>query len=517
MQKIFVDKNDTAADVLKYLKATPDGLVMLVVPTESKLKTLASFRSLKKKGSDLKKNIIIESVDEKILSLANSAKLEAIHPFLSNFKNNSMADIILSPKASKDKKAPAKGKKPARVLKVKGGAEAPLTVSLKRGSRMPSLPKTWRRIWIPVAVFAVIFLSGLAMNVFFTKADITINFEKTPWNLEHTFVASTSVSGSGLGYAIPGQLLDQKKNMVQLFPASGKGQVTQKAVTQITIYNAYGTDPQRLVATTRFETPDGKIFHIDSGVVVPGATQQDGKLSPSSITVSATADKAGEEYNIGPISRLTIPGFAGTPKYQGFYGAIENGASGGFVGEHAVATDADVSSAQEKATQIFQAVFQNTFLASPPDGLKIIDGASQLRILKLTVDRNVNADGNFAVLGEAEFRSMAFKEEDLKHRVENLATLDYPDRVFESFSMSYRDAKPDFDQRTLVFTVEATGTLTTSFNPDLFKSEILGKSESDVHTLVLSIPHLTDAKVSLSPFWVKRVPEDKSKVTVTVR
>lgn len=515
MQKIFIDKNDTAADVLKYLKASSEGLIMLVIPTESKFKTLASFRSLKKRSSELKKNVIVESVDEKVLSLATSAKLEAIHPFLSNFKNNSMADIVLAPKVKRSPSVRAAKGRAGKVLNVRGVSEQAVPVSMKRGLRV-SVPKSFRRFVIPVAVFAVIFLAGLALNVFFTRAEIVINFQKTPWSLEHAFVASTSVSGNNLNYAVPGQLLDQKKDMVQLFPASGSGQVNQKATTKITIYNAFGTDPQRLVATTRFMAPDGKIWRIDSNAVVPGATLQGGKIVPASITVPATADKAGPDYNVGLVPKLTIPGFQGTPKYSGFYGTMENGSDGGFVGERAVATDADVAAAEEKATEVFKSVFANTFLASPPDGLKIIDGASELRILKLTADKNVNLDGNFTILGEAEFRSVAFRESDIEAQVKSLALSGSTDRRFESLSISYGGANPNFDNGTLYFTVNATGTLTTAFDPEEFKSEILGKTESDVNSLVLSIPHLLDAKISLTPFWAKRVPQDKNKVTVTV-
>jgi len=515
MQKIFVDKSDTAADVLKYLKTSKEGLVMLVVPTESKLKTLASFRSLKKRGGEMGKNLIVESVDEKVLSLAAAAKLEAIHPFLSNFKNSSMADIVVTPKAKRTLAIKTNKATVGRVLKVRSGLEETVPVSLRRSFRIP-VSKSLGRFLVPTAVFVLIFLAGLALNVFFTKAEIIIDFQKTPWNLEHTFVASTSISGNGSGYFVPGQLLDQKKNMAQLFPATGRGQVAQKAATKITIYNAYGTDSQLLVATTRFLTPDGKIFRINSNVVVPGAVKQSDKLVPASVTADATADKPGPEYNMGPVEKLTIPGFAGTPKAQGFYGVMEGGAEGGLIGESAIVTDADVTSAQQKATEIFKSVFENTFITSPPDGLTIIDGASELRILRLTVDRNVNADGNFTVLGEAEFRSIAFREDDLRHGVETLGLAGYPDLEFETLSVSYKDASPNFDKGTLSFTVEATGTLTPAFNPDEFKSQLLGKSESEAHSLVLSIPHLLDAKISLIPFWVRRVPEDTKRVTITV-
>lgn len=517
MQKIFINKNDTAVDVVKYLKTSNEGLVMLVIPTDSKLKTLASFRNLKKKSSEMGKNLIIESVDETVLSLANAASLEAIHPFLSNYNNRSLADIVVTPIA---KRAVAKGKGKSKkakplLLHVKGISEHAIPIPVKRSwkFKMPLL----RRMAIPLAVFLTILFAGVLLNVFFTKAEIVINFEKIPWQLEHGFTASTSLARDATrGYTVPGQLLKQQKNMAQLFPASGRGVVSEKAKTKITIYNAFSEDSQRLVATTRFMAPDGKIFRIDSDVLIPGATKQDGKLVPSSVKVNATAAAPGPEYNIGPIVKMDIPGFLGSPRYEGFYGAMEEKATGGFVGEKAIATNADVAAAEKRAAEIFKAAFENTFLTMPPDGLRIIDGASELRILKLNVDRITTPEGNFTVLGEAEFRSVAFREQDLVKLLESDAFRDYPGSKFEAFSISYRDARPNFITGSMDFIVTASGTITPDFNTEEFKTSVLGKSENEVHSLVLSIPHLTDARISLLPFWVKRLPVDKERVRVRI-
>lgn len=520
MQKIFVDKNESAALVLKHIKASPEEVVMLVIPTESKLKTLAGMKSLKKKAGEAGKSIVIESVDEKILSLANEANMEAVHPFLSNRNTRSLADIIVMPrsKASQRRKAVSR-KKPPYILHVKGSGEKNIPIPIKKKGRYEENSRNWHlRYLIPAAAAFLIILGGLAFNVFFTRAEIVINLERTEWELNKNFTASTSVSREGgAAFIVPGQLLKQQKNMAQLFPATGKGQVAQKATTKITIYNAYGTEPQTLVAKTRFITPDGKLFRLDSEVVVPGAIMQDGKIVPSSIKASATADQAGPAYNIGPIQRMSIPGFKGTPKYEGFYGSMEEVARGGYIGERAIATDSDVNQAKERATEIFRSAFENTFIASPPEGLKLVDGASELRILKINVDKNTNEEGNFSVLGEAEFRSLAFREDDLKKLILKQAQADYPDTKFESLFITYGEAVPNFNDGQMTFAVKAKGVLIPDFDTEKFKSDVLGRSERDVQSIIFEIPHLADAKISLMPFWIKRIPENKNRVTIVVK
>ncbi len=70
---------------------------------------------------------------------------------------------------------------------------------------------------------------------------------------------------------------------------------------------------------TRFLALDGKIFRLTKGITVPGAKIVEGKIIPSSIEAAVIADQPGEAYNIGPVSRFSIPGLKGTPKYEAFY------------------------------------------------------------------------------------------------------------------------------------------------------------------------------------------------------
>ena len=65
--------------------------------------------------------------------------------------------------------------------------------------------------------------------------------------------------------------------------------MSQKAQGTLTIYNAYSSAPQTLVATTRFVTPDGKIFRLTNEVTVPGAKITNGQIVPSSINAPIAA------------------------------------------------------------------------------------------------------------------------------------------------------------------------------------------------------------------------------------
>ena len=60
-------------------------------------------------------------------------------------------------------------------------------------------------------------------------------------------------------------------------------ELNEKARGSLTVYNEYSSSPQTLVATTRFESPEGKIFRIEKNIVVPGAKIEEGKIIASTI------------------------------------------------------------------------------------------------------------------------------------------------------------------------------------------------------------------------------------------
>ena len=54
------------------------------------------------------------------------------------------------------------------------------------------------------------------------------------------------------------------------------------------------------------------------------------------------------------------------------------------------------------------------------------------------------------------------------------------------------------------------------FDPDAFRTSILGKSSNEVKEMILKLPELSDGKISLSPAWISAVPASASRVKITV-
>ncbi len=558
MKKIFVDREEGIAQLVERVISDEDGDLVLVIPKNSALgESVSNFRILKREADAAGKSVLIETVDNAVLALAGKANIEGYHPLFREGRSRSLSDIrphgepteeppVAHPaRQSVDIRITKGGKAKAKITEepiVDGGpsdeelaeiAALDRRIAEAEGAEIePDEPKRRRfpRFHIPrprlgkkrtitlVAVVVALLAGAFIVGRFMSRADVVMTFKTSDGSQTVPVVASKTVARTQTNGALtlPGELLSQTRNTTQLFPATGKAVVSQKATARLVIYNAYSSEAQSLVATTRFETPDGKIFRLDSGVTVPGAKIEDGKILPSSIDVAVTADKPGGEYNVGPVPKLTIPGFKGTPKFDGFYGELKDKATGGAVGERPVPTDADIASAREKVTEMLSGSLRSNLLANRPDDLKILDGASSLTLPRFTVNKSTDDKGQFSIFAEGQFRAMAFRESDLRQALLVRAANGRTDLDFRSLELAFRDVRADLAKGEVAFTVEAKGVVAPRFDEAEFRNALAGRDLKAAREFILSLSDLQEAQIDLWPFWIGTVPGNADRITVTV-
>ncbi len=296
-----------------------------------------------------------------------------------------------------------------------------------------------------------------------------------------------------------------------------KKQDKKRASGKIIIYNTYSSDPQPLIATTRFLTPDGKIFRLEQKIVVPGAKIVEGKIVASNIETTVVADQAGPQYNIGPVSHFSIPGFQGSPKYQSFYAESKEAMKGGFIGEQAFPTDEDIKKGKEKSEKDLKD-YINSFLSlqiSPE--FKVIEGAKQFNILKEEVNQEVDEKGNFTIFIEAESSVIGFRESDLKNVMEKMAQVDLGmDFKIKSYSLDYGVGRADFKQGRISFAFNFQGIFEQPLDAENFRQKAVKRNENELKLLISSFPNIEKIAVSFWPFWVKRVSDKPERVKIEV-
>ena len=371
--------------------------------------------------------------------------------------------------------------------------------------------KTWTAVasaaaFVSAAVFYAI--------VYLPAAEITLALRRSPWEFNGDISALLS------GGEIAAQLFSQTKNMTLSFPATGKKYIENKAKGTIKIYNAFSSSEQGLVANTRFVTPDGKVFRITKSLTVPGAKVVDGKITPAFIEAEVVADAAGEEYNIGPVERLTIPGFKGTPKYEAFYGVSEQSMSGGKKGESAFPTSEDKARAKSEAERMLRDNLSASFALQIPEDFTIVSNESEARIIKETVFDETDSEGKFRYFIEGKDERMAIRKSDLDSFLLGAAKKD----LGEDFELREASTESNFKNAIrgkdgsltgVVMAVAYTGSFTRKIDLKDLRERVQGRSEDELKALILSLPGVERADVSLWPFWVRTVPDKVEKITVT--
>lgn len=572
MKKIVVDKNEGIAEVIDRILNEPDGEVSVVIPKGSALgRSVSNFHLLKREADSAGRSVVIESVDETILAFAKESGIEASHPLWKGVRGvGGFSDIV--PRRDEDVAERTRGdadEEEEEEDEEKNGEAAKhpkksAPITLGRRARKPEpedfkdeeeedemtekepeekksfsarghvfdttpdldeeddddqprrFPK--KTVWAIVGIVVVGLVAVYVTSVFFDRADITINFKQTPWSYQDNFIASKSAVGIDPDTnTIPAQIFATTKNVTESYPGSLVTQVSQKAQGTITIYNAYSAAPQELVATTRFLTPAGQIFRITENVTVPGETNVNGTLTPSSVTAPIVASAPGPAYNIGPVAKLTIPGFDNDPgREAGFYGVITASTTGGFIGTRATPSAADIANAEASTTAVLEASLQGALAGTYPNNFEIPNGATQVQVTTLTVNTSTDANGNFTVFGVATLQAIGFDQTALENYLLSLAQAQEASSTFKTINVSYSDVTPNFTTGQVSFALSAQGSLEPLFSTAQFATSVEGQSVAEARAMIAALPQLSDGEISMWPSWLQSIPSDPSKIHITV-
>ncbi|TSC91989.1 MAG: Uncharacterized protein CEN90_104 [Parcubacteria group bacterium Licking1014_17] len=373
---------------------------------------------------------------------------------------------------------------------------------------------SWKKIF-GYSFGGVIVIMAILFFVVKGNAEVTIKPQKHDVNFNLRVAASTNVTAvDAESGKIPGQLFDAKVQESGKYKASGSKDVAQKAYGKIVIYNEL-TEPQRLVATTRFESDKGLIFRIPQSINVPAATRVSSGVVPGKIESIVYADRAGADYNIAA-GRFTVPGFKGTPKYDKFYGISDKPMSGGIIGPSSIVLEMDYINAQNELTK----KVRDSSLAALKDqtgDLKVLDS------FKIALgEPNANAKAGEAASElqmtiSANAKTIAFRETDINalinHYMDNNS--DY-ELLQKGLDIQYSSASFSSDDKELSFIVYVKGQAVSKIDKDKIAKDIAGLNESDLKVYIKKVEEIESAKIVLSPFWIRKLPKDISRIKVII-
>lgn len=564
-QKVFLEREEGVDTAIAKIQSFPGTVLHVNLPRNSVFGTSPdAFVELKRATGDLGKTLIIESVDDHILELAGLAGFQAFQPVFARYER-AVSDIVPRRRAAKN---PIKSRPASGVATVAsrqptsngaGKEELPSKVSKKRvpkkwvtekeesffapPTRLPArqaghpridegappafvqtsvgkpepVRKPRRSFYAAVIVVFILVAGGVGAWFLLPKATIALTMKKVSVDFDEAVVVAADPSSVSGGVVVPGEALEARANLSLPFQAQNTETVSAKATGKLTVYNTFSSDPQRLVANTRFESPDKKIFRIGREAIIPGARVEGGNKVPSSVEVTVVAEEVGEAYNLPPSSGWRIPGFAGSPRYKGFYAEANAGTKGGYVGERAKPSAAELANARAKLIEALTDALESQFLVILSDRFTALPWSRRFTLVSEDVSADKEDAHAFLLFGEAEMLQIVFEEPMLKDALVAKVGRTLPGELaVKEFSYTLSTSTVDFVSNTLAFSVRGTGVFTEPFDADAFRAAVRGTREEELKTAVFAIPGVEAARVSLSPFFVRSVPDDPDKIKVTV-
>jgi hypothetical protein len=391
---------------------------------------------------------------------------------------------------------------------------APVREEPVREERRERKKRGSRRVYLGVFIVVVLLGTGYAVASALPKMDMHITMKKSLVSYKESVFIKTSIGElNASAKEIPGEVITKKANTAVEFVPTGTQAAQQKATGKIIVFNAYSSAPQILVATTRFETPDGKIYRLVNRITVPGAKTSGGVIEPSSIEADIVADKAGAEYAVNSVERLTIPGFKGTPRYEKFYGQIVDPVS--IVS--CSATDADIAEAQKSAEEKLKNDIAALIQLQIPSGVRYMEGSQQFSVTAKKVE-TASRGGVCTLTLEGEGKAFVFRESDVHQFIRSLA--------LDAEAIQENDVEKDFTVSYGVPVMQSSGVISLPLDvqaaywkkPDAeaLKDELAGKKELEVKSVALAKEGVDKLSVSFWPFWVSSAPKNTDRISITL-
>ncbi len=386
----------------------------------------------------------------------------------------------------------------------------PIIPSYKYDYEQPKKPsKKW--VYVAGAVFALALAFGV--SAFFKSAVIRVTPKQQNVILDSTFKAVKDSTGTSLGF----QVVTVSKDVERTVPATGEQQVEKKAQGRIVIYNDTAL-AQKLIATTRFQTPEGLIYRLPLAVTVPAKQTKDGKSIAGSVEVNVEADKAGANYNIG-LKDFTLPGLKGDPKFTQIYARSKTEMTGGFSGIQKGVSKDDLANAETELSTLLKDSLSKEIVNQIPENFILYD---QSLTYTLSAIEQVEGSASGAILKKrgttsavifdknaltaAILAKVASNINPAEVKITNLSELEFNFTTPDTFN-------PNTDTN-LNFNLKGSPVLVWIFDENKLKADLLGLSRVKAKSVLSSYTTIQEAWVETHPFWNQTIPANADKVTL---
>jgi len=428
-------------------------------------------------------------------------------------RNKKPLQDVMPPKRSiKDIPIPeGKNRKPA-----KDSLSRKKPIGFFGSSKSVKTKKIKKKFWLFVILLAV--LSSLFFFLMSSSVIITITPLQLQERVDSSFIA---VSDKGTG-GVPFDFIMVDEIGSEEVVSTREEDVEEKASGQIVVFNNFDESTQRLIKNTRFETPEGLIYRVQSSVVIPGQTvDSDGKMVPGSTEVTVYADQPGEEYNIG-LSDFTIPGFKGSERFDKFYARSKTAMSGGFEGVKKIASEDDIEKAKKLIDERLEEKLSQEILSKIPENFILFDGGIFTRTNFIgTVDSDESVNDMVAVREKVSIYAVIFDINNLNKQIAGDIIPDYQGEDITinnlqdiKFEIKNKDEVEPWTEGRFIFSLIGETNFEWLYDEAKLKNDFVGQLKSETNNILANYSGIEKAEVKITPFWKNSFPRTTSQIQI---
>lgn len=355
-------------------------------------------------------------------------------------------------------------------------------------------------IWT-VVIVVLIFL----ILTIFSSGEVIIQSKTATASVDSTIYLSPEKTEGYLTYT----KIDATDTSSKVIEASGSENVSEKASGEITIFNEYSSEPQKLIKNTRFESPEGLIYRIGESVTVPGKNGN----KPGTLDVVVVADEPGEDYNINSAT-FTIPGFSGLPQFDSFYAKTKTSINGGFEGVRPVIADSDLNTTESELENVVkESLLNKARLQSNGDDSVILYNSKDFNF---STKQEPDGDSKAKITLTGVLSTYAVDIHEISMLVASEVLVDYDLSeavVIENLDSLELETVTEDDE--ILINIKGQPEFKWITDEEKLKESVAGEKKEDLKRLLASYPSITRAEAVLKPFWKKSFPSKPSRVKIT--
>lgn len=371
-------------------------------------------------------------------------------------------------------------------------------------------------LWASLALFIVAF--GFGISALFVSAEVTVSPKTQVIPVNTALSAQKDRPNGEFGY----QVVSISASVEKSVAAGAVQKVDKKSTGTIIVYNNATEAPQKLIANTRFESADGKVFRIASAITIPGRKTESGKTVPGSVEATVTADQPGESYNLGLVD-FTVPGLKGDPRYTTVYARSKTPMTGGFSGNMKVVDAALQQSTQKALEAELKEKLKNDITSQIPVNFILFNDALSYQIDSISQKAgNNDSEATLELKGTA--NALIFDQALLSKSIidaiqpslsssgQNLFVTNLKDL---SFILTGTSIISQNATTPVTFTLTGDAQIEWLYDESQLKNDLLGIKKSDLSSVLQAkYPSIDSARVKIRPVWKRSFPIDPEKVTI---